>query len=150
MFTNVIAGVLAACLVALGACGGAEREAKPATAPGSFQIVYERGGGFAPSVSRLVVRPGRHAVAESGSFTGEKERSAFRIGRGQVIALQRGLREAHFGSLENPGPSGCNDCFEYAVSYRGHRLSLDESQTQKYDGLGEVLAELESIVAAHA
>jgi hypothetical protein len=149
MFTTMIAGVLAACLFALGACGGgSDQEARPAT-PGSFQIVYERGGGFAPSVSRLVVRPGRHAVAESGSFTGEKERTAFRIGRAQVIALQRGLRQAHFGSLKNPGPSGCADCFEYVVTYRGHRLSLDESQTETYDGLGEVLAELESIVAAH-
>ena len=149
MLAKMTFGALAACLLALGACGGASRDVPPVT-PTTFQIVYERGGGFAPSTSRLVVRPGRHAVAASGSVGGDLDRTAFRIGRDEVIALQRGLRLAHFGSLKNPGQSGCADCFEYVVTDRGHRLSLDESQTQSFDGLGEVLAELESIVDAHA
>lgn len=139
-----------ACLAALG--GGCERGATTAAAPlpppGSFAIFYERSGGFAPSTSTLIVRPGRHAVAEtSGSRAGEL-RVEFRIGKRRVLALERGLRRAGFAALEDPGASGCADCFEYEIRYRGHSLAIDESQLPS--SLEPVIGELESIVTAHA
>lgn len=135
------------CLAALVAPAVASAAA-PLPPPASFAIAYERSGGFAPSTSRLLVTPGRHAVAEtSGSRAGER-RVEFRIGKGRVLALERSLRRAGFGSIESPGESGCADCFEYVIRYRGHRLEIDESQLPAR--LGEVVAELESVVSAHA
>ena len=143
--------VLLACLAAL--CGG-DREAAdraaaaPLPPPGSFAIFYQRSGGFAPSTSTLTVRPGRHAVAEtSGSRAGEN-RVEFRIGKKRVLALERGLRRAGFASIADPGESGCADCFEYEIRYRGHSLAFDESQTPAR--LEAVIGELESVVTAHA
>jgi hypothetical protein len=133
-----------ACLAALAVAVPA---ASASAAPADFAISYGQSGGIAPSTSRLVVRPGRHAVAESsGSRAGER-RVPFRIGPRTVEALERGLRNAHFGSLESPGPSNCADCFEYAIAYRGHRVSFDESQIPT--AIGGVLAKLQSIVSAH-
>jgi hypothetical protein len=141
------AALLLACL-ALGGGAATAAAREPALAPpGSFSISYERSGGLAPSGSKLLVSPGRHAVAESsGSRAGER-RVSFRIGRGRVIALERGLRRAGFGSIGNPGDSNCADCFAYAIRYRGHRVSLDESQVPAE--LGAVIAEIESVVSAH-
>src|SRR3954447_4078317 len=120
-----------ACLAALGGgCdGGDATEARaPLPPPGSFAIFYERSGGFAPSTSRLIVRPGRQAVAESGGSRAGERRVAFRIGERRVLALERALRRAGFFSIEDPGASGCADCFEYEIRYRGHTVALDESQ----------------------
>jgi hypothetical protein len=122
--------------------------ATPLPPPGSFAIVYQRSGGFAPSTSTLIVRPGRHAVAATSSGQAEERRAEFRIGKGRVLALERGLRRAGFATIEDPGESGCADCFEYDIRYRGHRLEIDESQLPAR--LGAVVAELESVVSAHA
>ena len=120
----------------------------PLPSPGSFAIFYERSGGFAPSTSTLVVRPGRHAVAAtSGSRAGEN-RVEFRIAKRRVLALARGLRQADFTSIADPGESGCADCFEYEIRYNGHRLAIDESQLPAR--LEPVIGELEAIVTAHA
>ncbi len=143
-------GATIACTLAVasGAAAVATAPAAPRPSPGDFAIFYERSGGFAPSTSTLIVRPGRHAVAAtSGSRAGER-RVEFRIGRRQVLALQRGLRQAGFASIEDPGESGCADCFEYEIRYRGHRLSIDESEMPSR--LEPVIGELEAIVTAHA
>jgi hypothetical protein len=140
-----------ACLAAVG--GGCDRTdaaaaGTPLPPPGSFAIFYERSGGFAPSTSRLIVRPGRHAVAEtSGSRAGER-RVEFLIGKRRVLALERGLRQAGFASIGDPGESGCADCFEYEIRYRGQSLSVDEAEMPSR--LEPVIGELESIVTAHA
>jgi len=139
-----------ACLAALG--GGCDRGATAATAPlppaGTFAIFYQRSGGFAPSTSTLIVRPGRHAVAATGGSRAGENRVDFRIGKRRVLALEQGLREAGFASIEDPGRSGCADCFEYEIRYRGHSLAIDESGMPSR--LEPVFAELESVVTAHA
>ena len=139
-----------ACLAALGGCAdsSAAERAAPLPPPGSFAISYERGGGFAPSTSKLVVTRGRHALAVASAPQGGERRVGFRIGKRRVLSLERGLRKADFGSIESPGPSGCADCFAYEIRYRGHSVSLDESQMPAR--LGKVVAELESVVTAHA
>jgi hypothetical protein len=140
-----------ACLAALG--GGCDRgDATTATTPlpppGCFAIYYQRSGGFAPSTSTLTIRPGRHAVAEtSGSRAGEN-RVEFRIGKRRVLALERGLRQAGFASIADPGDSNCADCFEYEIRYRGHTVSVDQSEAPSR--LTPVIGELEAVVSAHA
>ena len=142
--------IVLACLAVLG--GGGKREARaaaaPAPPPGSFAIFYQRSGGFAPSTSTLIVRPGRHAVAATGGSRAGENRVEFRIGKRRVLALERALRQAGFASLEDPGPSGCADCFEYEIRYRGHSLEVDESEMPP--ALEPVIGELEAIVTAHA
>jgi len=140
-----------ACLAALG--GGCDRDgattaATPLPPAGSFAIFYERSGGFAPSTSTLIVRPGRHAVAATGDSRAGQNRVEFRIAKRRVLALERGLRQAGFDSIGDPGPSGCADCFEYEIRYRGHSLSIDESEMPSR--LEPVIGELESVVTAHA
>jgi hypothetical protein len=140
-----------ACLAALG--GGCDRGAATAAAaplppPGSFAIFYQRSGGFAPSTSTLVVRPGRHAVAETGGSRAGERRVEFTIAKRRVQALQRGLRRAGFAAIEDPGPSGCADCFEYEIRYGGHSLAIDQSELPSR--LEPVIGELEAVVSAHA
>ena len=77
-----------------------------------------------------------------------ENRVEFRIGKRRVLALERALRQAGFASLEDPGPSGCADCFEYEIRYRGHSLEVDESEMPP--ALEPVIGELEAIVTAHA
>jgi len=137
-----------ACLATLGGCDRAHTAAAALPPAPSFAIAYERSGGFAPSTSKLVVTPGRHAVAETGGSRAGERRVSFRIGEGRVLAIERGLRRAGFASIESPGASGCADCFEYELRYRGHAVSIDESQMPPR--LGEVVGELESVVTAHA
>jgi hypothetical protein len=134
-----------ACLVAL-ATGAAAVAAAPAPTY-AFTLLYERSGGFAPSTDRLEVAPGRSAVAESSGTRAGNRRVQFRISNRRIRALERSLRRAHFGSLENPGPSGCADCFVYSIFYRGHQLELDESQMPRQ--LGAAVAEIEAIISAH-
>ena len=138
-----------ACTLALATAAVASAAAPaPLPAPGSFAIFYERSGGFAPSTSTLIVRPGRHAVAATGGSRAGANRVEFRIGKRRVLALERGLRQAGFASIEDPGPSGCADCFEYEIRYRGHSLAIDESEMPSR--LEPLIGELESIVTAHA
>ncbi|HYC80708.1 MAG TPA: hypothetical protein VEB65_02910 [Solirubrobacterales bacterium] len=138
-----------ACTLAL-VTGTAAVAAAPAPLPppGAFAIFYERSGGFAPSNSTLVVRPGRHAVAATSGSRAGANRVEFRIAKRRVLGLERALRQAGFASIADPGESGCADCFEYEIRYRGHTLAIDESQLPAR--LEPVIGELESIVSAHA
>lgn len=148
MFTKMILSTLAACLVALGACGGGAAKEAKSTQPETFRIVYERGGGFAPSTSRLVVRPGRHTVAETAGTRAGEQRVRFRLAAKRIAALERDLAGAGFGDLESPHESTCFDCFTYEIAYRGNRIHFNQAQIP--DGLDSVVGELESIVTSHA
>ena len=137
-----------ACTLALATGAASAAAPAPLPPPGSFAIFYERSGGFAPSTSKLIVRPGRHAVAATSGGRGGEDQVAFTIGRGRVLELERGLRRAGFFSIEDPGPSGCADCFEYEIRYRGHSLGVDEAEMPAR--LEPVIGELEALVTAHA
>jgi hypothetical protein len=138
------------CLAALATCSAAVA-APPAqlqhSAPYEFVLLYERSGGFAPGTRGLMVAPAQFATAESSGPGAGKRRVDFHLGSRRIRALERGLRRAHFSSLESPGASGCADCFEYSIFYRGHNLALDESQMPK--ALGRVIEQIEAIISAH-
>ncbi len=139
-----------ACLAALAACS-VSVAAAPAqsqrSAPYEFMLIYERSGGFAPSSRSLVVAPAQFATAASGATGAGDRKVDFHLGSRRIRALERGLRRAHFTSLESPGASGCADCFEYLFLYRAHYLEFDESQMPK--GLRGVVAQIEAIISAH-
>jgi hypothetical protein len=137
-----------ACLAAF-AAGSAAVAAAPEqrSAPYEFMLIYERGGGFAPSTRSLVVAPAQFATAASSGTRAGERHVDFHLGSRRIRALERGLRRAHFASLESPGASGCADCFEYSLFYRGHLLEFDESQMPR--GLRGVVAQIEAIISAH-
>ncbi len=140
-----------ACLLAL-AAGAVVVAAAPSPAPErppayDFQLIYSRSGGFAPSTRGLVVAPGQFAMVETTETDGDKRHTEFRLSGRRIHALERGLRRAHFGSLESPGPSGCADCFEYMLFYRQHSIKLDQSQMPRR--LSAVIAQIEAIIDNH-
>jgi hypothetical protein len=136
-----------ACMVALTA-GAAAVAAAPTQrpAPYEFMLIYNRSGGLEPGSRSLVVAPAQFAMAESSTGAG-KHRAEFRLSSRRIRALERGLRRAHFTSLENPGESGCADCFEYDFFYLGHYLELDDSQLSPK--LRAVVTQIEAIISAH-
>ncbi len=141
-----------ACLLALMTAGvalaaaPAPRHQAPPTY--DFILLYSRSGGFAPSTRGLTVAPGKFATAEVSQPGSDSRRHVdFRLSGRRIRSLERGLRRAHFASLESPGPSGCADCFEYSFFYRDHTLELDESQMPPR--LSAVVAQLEAIISAH-
>jgi len=138
-----------ACLLAL-AAGAIAVAAAPhprhLPPPEAFLLVFERSGGLAPSYRALVVEPGQHAIAVSARSGEPKHRTEFRIGKRRIRALESSLRRARFHSLEQPGPSGCADCFKYDFLYLQHEIELDESQVPPL--LGDAIAEIEAVISA--
>ncbi|HEY5976564.1 MAG TPA: hypothetical protein VIT85_01800 [Solirubrobacterales bacterium] len=133
-----------ACL-AIG-CPGSPEESLPPPQP--FAIHFEKSGGLKPIPIELTIRPGRRAMASiSGTRAGERT-VRFRVSRRKVASLKSGLRRAHFFKLQSPFPGNCADCFLYSIEYREHKVSTDQSAMPAK--LGEVVAELESLVYAHA
>jgi hypothetical protein len=102
---------------------------------------------LAATIAATTVAPAQFATASADEPGRGERRVDFHLSAHRIRALERGLRSAHFVSLESPGPSGCADCFEYSLFYRGHSLELDESQTPPR--LDAVIAQLEAIISAH-
>ena len=134
------------CLAISPACAGPAAVETPSPVA-AFTISYERSGGLKPLPQKLVVRPGRHAVAASaGTRAGEQE-ARFRISRKAVLRLQERLAAAEFTEIESPLPGNCADCYLYSIRYLGHRVLFDQSATPaRLDG---VVREIESIIYAH-
>ena len=118
----------------------------PLPPPAYFAIAYKRGGGFAPSTSALIVRPGRRAVAASDGTRAGKRVVRFRMPPKRVLALEEALRRSRFRTIQERDGDYCADCFVYEIAYGGHRLSLDESEVP--DRLGPVIGQIEAVIAA--
>ena len=118
----------------------------PLPPPASFAIAYKRGGGFAPSTSALVVRPGRRALAAGNGTRAGKRAVRFRMPRDRVLALESALRRSHFRTIHGRDGAYCADCHVYEIAYRGHRVSLDESEVP--DRLRPVIGQIEAVIAA--
>jgi hypothetical protein len=127
---------LAACLAATlfaGAVG-------PAAAR-STVVKFERSGGFAGFDDHLTVFSDRRYVARSRDGAARRLRLSVKGMR----ALRHDLDAAHLDRpLPAPGPSGCADCFEYTITYHGHRVSLSEDKVP--DRMRAAIARLSRIV----
>ena len=85
-------------------------------------VRYDKTGGIAGVEQHVTVRADRRVtVATRGAAT-----TRHTLRAATLRALRRTLDAAH---LERPlpaTPTGCADCFGYAIAYRGHRASFDE------------------------
>jgi hypothetical protein len=136
-----------ACVMAL-AVGGSAAAATAQLPPAyEFILVFERSGGLAPSTQSLTVAPGGFAVAESGGTRAGERHAEFHLADRRIRSLQRGLRDAHLGSIPSPGTGSCADCYLYSIFYQGDYLKLDESEVPPR--LGKVIDEIEAIISAH-
>jgi hypothetical protein len=102
-------------------------------------VVYERAGGIAFTAQRMV-------VAEDGSATVEVEGpgeigAEFELSGAELEELHGLLDGATF---ESPEPSGCADCYVYAIESGGESASFD--QTSYPPGTKPLVAFLSEIV----
>ena len=135
-----------ACLAMSPGCGGPPVEAPPSAT--GFALTYERSGGLKATPQKLAIGAGRHAVATYADTKGGTKTVRFEISRKRVRSLRQGLAQAHFSQLESPPPGHCADCYLYSISYRGHEVTVGQSDMSAR--LGDVVAELEALIQAHA
>jgi hypothetical protein len=140
---SLVATILSA--LALLACGGSAAAAELPPVH-DFTLAYKRTGGIAASTQTLAVRAGRLAIVTTEGAPGSGHRAEFRLAIPSVRSLQRGLSQAHLGSIAD-GPGGCADCFLYDLRYRGHHVALEEVDIPPR--LRRVFDEIDSIIAAH-
>ena len=143
------ASLFATCLAPL-ACTGHDRAQThvPLPPPARFRLAYGKQGGLATVDEGLVVKPGRHAVATNEGIGADRRRVEFRLDAGRIVSLERALRRARFNSLgRESGGASCDDCFAYAIAYRGHHVSRFDSGVSPR--LRRVFDQIEAIIAAH-
>jgi hypothetical protein len=139
-------GLLATALACL-AVGCPGPPTAHASGPQPFAIHFEKNGGLKPMSQELSIRPGRHAVASMAVAPVGNRTVRFRVSRKKIATLRRGLREAHFSTLNGSSPGNCADCFVYTIEYRGHGVTIDESSLPAE--LRDVVTKLETIVFVH-
>jgi hypothetical protein len=137
-----------ACLAASPGCGGPPVAEEPVTAA-AFAISYERTGGLKPMRQKLVIRPGRHAVATASGPNGRLRSVRFRVGRTKIESLRNALARIDFEAIgaAGPNPGTCADCYFYAIRYEGHEVSFDQESVPAE--LRGIVARLEALIAAH-
>jgi hypothetical protein len=139
-------GLLATALACLAVgCPGPPAADAPPRQP--FAIHFEKSGGLKPMPQELTIRPGRHAVATMAVTAVGSRTVHFRVSSKKVAALRRGLRRAHFSSLESSFPGNCADCFLYTIEYRGNEVTIDESSMPAR--LRDVVTKLETMIFVH-
>lgn len=86
-------------------------------------VTYSRMGGVAGAQEQLrIERDGQAAVSTYGGAP-----HSFQLGDGELALLESELDTADFEGIETPEtPSGCADCFTYAITYDGHSYSYDD------------------------
>jgi hypothetical protein len=134
-----------ACLVGSAACPVTPPE--PTVPVERFSAVYERSGGFAPTTQRLVIRPGRHAVATYRPPDGPLQTARFRLSVLTVKRLRNALSQPHFPGYESPPNTTCADCREYRFEFRGDSVSFAENHIPAW--LRKTVLRCDAIVEAH-
>ena len=137
---------MASCLVASAGCGP-EPPPEPTVPVAKFSVAYERSGGLAPMPQKLVITPGRHAVATARGAGGRPQTARFRAAVGTVKRLRNGLSDPRFAAFGGGGPGNCADCYFYAIDYREHSVSVPQSDVPVW--LGRTIDRLEALVEAH-
>jgi hypothetical protein len=136
-----------ACLAAAApGCGPPAQEAPPS--PTAFAISYERSGGLNPTPCKLTIRPGRYAAASTRVAGGRYTSTArFRVPDHRIRSLQGSLARANFAAIESVPPLGCADCYLYSIRYRGHEVTLQETDISTH--LRRVIDQLEAVITTH-
>lgn len=124
----LLAAVLSTTAVAAAAAGAAtgagDGDGTDARAAQAQTVVrFSLSGGFVGRDVRLSLRSDRRAIV-TDRRAGTKRHT---IKSATLKALRRTLDAAHVEQRLSSGPSGCADCFNYAITYKGHRAAFDDS-----------------------
>lgn len=99
-----------------------ETSSKPPASAAGVVVRFVQTGGIAGIDVRLVVREDRRAtVTARGAATRRHQLRA-----ATLTGLRRTLDAAELDRPSEPTRSGCADCFEYTITYRGQRVSFDQ------------------------
>jgi hypothetical protein len=134
------------CLLAYPGCG-TEPPPEPPVPVAKFSVIYERGGGLKPMPQRLVIRPGRHAIATTASATGRSRTVRFRVSVLTIKRLRAGLDDPRFDLLESSGPGNCADCYVYSIDYRGHAVSVAQVDVPRW--LSKTIERFGALAGSH-
>jgi hypothetical protein len=142
--------ILLAMAIALFAVGCGESEDpesdEPVLTDGAL-VTYARSGGVAGMDERLRIEPDGTATVTIGEPL-NTDRS-FDLTEAEFDEVQTLLDAADLEAMPSePEPTGCADCFVYAVEYGGHSVTYDDA-TESEPSVGELVAALDEIVTAH-
>ena len=135
-----------ACVVASFGCGPVEPLPDQLVPVSKFSVSYERSGGLKVMPQKVVIRPGRHAVATTRNGVGVK-RVRYRVPVPTVKRLRKGLSDPRFAAFEGGPPSNCADCYVYTITYRGHTVTVDQSTVPSW--LQRTITRLEALAGPH-
>jgi hypothetical protein len=96
---------------------------------------------------KLVISPGRQAVVKTLGPGGEPRTARFRVSALTIKRLRNGLSDQRFDVFEGSGPGNCADCWVYSIDYRGHSVSV--AQTNVPIWLRKTIGRLEALVESH-
>ncbi len=111
------------------ACG--DETVAPSSPPGTPTdqlVIYAHGGGIAAMPRLLEIARDGHAtltVTVSGRKGPKNEMSEFGLPAGELSDLEDQL-DAAAGDTAPGGPSGCSDCFTFAIEATGIDVELDQ------------------------
>jgi hypothetical protein len=135
-----------ACLAASFGCGPVEPVPAPTPPISQFSVRYERSGGLKVMPQKVVIKPGRHAVATTRNGRGVKT-VRYRVPVPTVKRLRNGLSDPRFAAFEGGPPSNCADCYVYSITYRGHTVTVDQSEVPAW--LQKTITRLEALAGPH-
>jgi hypothetical protein len=135
-----------ACVVASSGCGPTEPAPAPTVPVSQFAVSYERSGGLKVMPQKVVIRPGRHAVATTRNGVGVKT-VRYRVPVRTVKQLRNGLSDPRFAAFEGGAPSTCADCYVYTIAFRGHTVTVDQSTVPVW--LQKTITRLEALAGPH-
>jgi hypothetical protein len=147
----VVAAALALVVAGCGGSGsssttpsGSSSTAPPKPKPAPAGVIELRvSGGVAGGTQDLRIEPGG-AASLTSDYGAKRTTASFTIPPARYKDIQSKLAIAHLGSLPAPTPTGCADCFSYAISFGGTTFKTDESAVP--EPLRPGLAALKSIV----
>jgi hypothetical protein len=119
---------LAVALLAVAGCGGDSGPTN--SAPPSHRSLLQLNvtGGKAGVFEELRVDRDGAAELSTGARTSGQRTAHFRLPPQVLAHITAALDAAKIGSLPARPPTGCADCFEYRISYRGTSYSADQSK----------------------
>jgi hypothetical protein len=125
--------------IAVAIFGDGDDRADARTSTTGTVVQFHQTGGFAGVDVRMTVRATRRVtVIERGGVAGSHT-----IRPATLTALRKKLDAAHLEKKLPATPTGCADCFNYEIRYKGHRVSFDDVSIP--GRMAKALAELRRI-----
>lgn len=135
---------LTACALLVSACG-ADETCACSVEQSKKLLIYERGGGFAPSYYRVEVGRTGRAVVEYGNDPAKPRRRVVQLSDDQLADLEETLEANSIYYFPPVDPeAACADCFEYRLEFGGDDYSYSSGAPESKEREA-VEAEIEAL-----